>query len=153
MGNKVDYEITRINELNRQELIAEYMGMFQRDPPASISQGLLKRVICYEIRLKAAGGLTPEQKKLFAKVIKEDEPKRGRIWDHRTQFKTGTRLRRLWKGKTYQVVCEAGGFRLDDQTYKSLSEVARAITGTRWNGYVFFGLRSPKAKEAAHAAA
>ena len=153
MQKSVDYEIARIGELNREELIAEYKGIFRRDPPGSISRGLLRRVLCYEVRLKAIGGLTQEQKKLFAKVIREEEPKRGRIWDHKTQFKVGTRLRRLWKGKTYQVVCEQDGFSLDGLIYKSLSEVARTITGTRWNGYVFFGLRSPKAKEVTRAAA
>jgi len=58
------------------------------------------------------------------------------------QMKQGTRLRRLWNGKVYEVTAEREGFSYDGKRYRSLSEIARLITNTRWNGRVFFGLKS-----------
>jgi hypothetical protein len=57
----------------------------------------------------------------------------------------GTRLAREWRGKRHEVEIMAVGVRYQDQSYRSLSEVARAITGTRWNGLRFFGLRQEQA--------
>jgi hypothetical protein len=68
----------------------------------------------------------------------------GRIsgFGRQPKFKPGTRLIREWQGQTHEVTVLEEGFRWKDKTYRSLSAIARAITGTRWNGHVFFGLKS-----------
>lgn len=149
MQESIDNKIAQVLRSPRVKLVAEYRLMFGKEPPVGISQQLLRRVVCYELQLRIAGGLTAEQQKLFAKYTEQDKPTRQNVWNDHTQIKSGTKLRRQWKGKTYEVVAAESGFKLDGVTYNSLSEAARSITGTRWNGHVFFGLK----KGGSHAAA
>jgi hypothetical protein len=65
------------------------------------------------------------------------------------RIKSGSELVRTWKGKSYRVVVTADGFAYDCKTFTNLSEIASAITGTRWNGPRFFGLRSASPEAAA----
>jgi hypothetical protein len=64
------------------------------------------------------------------------------------RIKAGSELVRTWKGKTYRVTVMADGFAHEGKTFASLSEIATAITGTKWNGPRFFGLRSAVRQEA-----
>ena len=66
---------------------------------------------------------------------------------HKPTFKPGTRLIREWQGRTHEVTVLEQGFRWNGETYRSLSAIARAITGTRWNGHVFFGLKSRRSPQ------
>jgi hypothetical protein len=65
------------------------------------------------------------------------------------RFRPGTAIVKEWRGKTYNVTVLADGFEYEGKSHRSLSEIAREITGTRWNGPAFFGIRKPKAAEGA----
>ena len=102
------------------------------EPPKLRSRELLGLQLAWKIQADAFGGLTPEVK---AKLRAPGKIKAG------PQLMVGTRLTREWKGEPQVVLVTEAGLEWNGQTYKSLSAVARAITGIRWNGPRFFGLR------------
>lgn len=107
------------------------------EPPKMRSKELLARLLAWKIQADAFGGLDAAT----IRLLKNDRtPKPKPI------LEPGTRLAREWQGRRYEVDVLEQGFRLGGATYWSLSEVARVITGTRWNGLRFFGLREASAK-------
>ncbi len=101
-------------------------------PPRLRSVQLLRHLIAWRIQAEALGGLDAETKRLLRAT---SVPRRGLV------LQPGQRLVREWRGRRYDVDIVEGGFTHAGRTFKSLSEVARAITGTQWNGPRFFGLR------------
>jgi hypothetical protein len=93
----------------------------------------------------ALGGLRPGQQRQlrqFARQLKENREERIRA---RPELKPGTRLVREWQGRTYEVLVLDGAFSWQGTSYRSLSAVARKITGTPWSGPLFFGLKPNRA--------
>lgn len=107
-------------------------------PPPKISAGLLRLALGYNWQCGAHGGLNPaDERRLLA--LASDQPVSK-------QARPGTRLVREWQGRTHVVtVGEDGAVLWNDRSWRSLSEVARAITGTRWSGPAFFGLKPKRA--------
>jgi hypothetical protein len=96
-------------------------------------------MLAWRLQALAGGGLDPETRQL----LRKPPPARAS-----SAPLGGTRLVREWQGTTHEVVVTPeGGFQYRGQTYKSLSQVARTITGVRWNGPRFFGLRPAKADQ------
>lgn len=102
-------------------------------PPKLRSVELLRRVLAWRIQEDALGGLDGETKRLLRR-----KAERPRATD---QLKPGTRLAREWQGRVYEVEITPQGVVYDGRVMKSLSAAALAISGTRWNGPRFFGLR------------
>lgn len=107
------------------------------EPPKMRSKELLARLLAWKIQADAFGGLDAAT----IRLIRSD-----RMPVPKPVLQPGTRLAREWQGRRYEVDVLDEGFRLNGATYGSLSEVARVITGTRWNGLRFFGLREVSAK-------
>ena len=91
----------------------------------------------------AYGGLSSEDQKLLDQLARTYQKNPASL-SVDLQIKHGTRLRRLWNGKEYEVTAERAGFSYNGKHYRSLSEIARHITNTRWNGRVFFGLKQAR---------
>ena len=102
--------------------------------PKLRSPELLRHLLAWRLQVEAFGDLDRETKRRLAS--------RGPVEAEGRQFGIGAILRRDWQGQRIEVVVETEGFRCQGQTYPSLSAVARAATGTRWNGPRFFGLRT-----------
>lgn len=100
-------------------------------PPRLRSKTLLRNVLAWRIQADIYGGLDPKTRKL----LHDDRPPREPV------VQPGTIIIRDWRGVTHHIEATGDGFLYDDRRWKSLSEIARAITGTRWNGPRFFGLR------------
>ncbi|WP_237478303.1 DUF2924 domain-containing protein [Lichenibacterium dinghuense] len=126
-----------------------------RGTPPALARPLLVRLLAYRLQARAFGDLDPESARALDRVAKEGS-RRRQAGEARsaavppvapvprpTGLKPGTVLMREHGGETYHVTVVAGGFAWRGATYASLSEIARAITGTRWNGPRFFGLREP----------
>ena len=107
------------------------------EPPKMRSKELLARLLAWKIQADAFGGLDATT----IRLLKSDRTPRPKPLLH-----PGTRVAREWQGRRYEVDVLEKGFRYAGAEYRSLSEVARAITGTRWNGLRFFGLREASAK-------
>jgi hypothetical protein len=125
------------------DLKKQWRDLFDSEPPP-FNRRYLESRLAYRIQELAYGGLKPETIRRLERLGEEldggDKKKRGLRLD-RDRPVTGTRLLREWQGVEYVVTVTADGFEWQGRPYKSLSSIARAITGTRWNGWVFFGLR------------
>jgi hypothetical protein len=120
----------------------KWRDLFDREPPP-YNRRFLENRLAYRIQELAYGGLKPETLERLSALADEFEGKGSK---HRASFQSrpiaGTRLIREWKGAEHSVTVRDNDFEYRGQPYKSLSAIARAITGTRWNGLVFFGLKT-----------
>jgi hypothetical protein len=120
--------------MSRQELIQAYKEIINTPPPVKARKEFLLGNICWHVQ---AQSITKNAKQLRQKIITN-------VSKHKTHtkisYKPGTRLIREWHGKSHEVTIEPTHFVWQQRQYKSLSEIAREITGTRWSGPRFFGL-------------
>lgn len=110
-------------------------------PRSSLRRKLLIPLLAYRLQERAYGGLSNTARRRlrqFADGLKTDsEPKKTAL----PRLKPGTRLLRQWRGTVYTVTVEENGYQYQNRSYQSLSHVTRLITGTRWSGPLFFGLK------------
>jgi hypothetical protein len=138
----VEDELVRLATMPIAQLRIKYVQLFHCDPPKAFGPDLLRRSIAHRIQEKAYGGLSHQAQRLLDHLTTAYAAKpNGKIVLPR-RIKPGSVLVREWKGKSHRVTVLAEGFVYDDKTYTNLSEIAVLITGTRWNGPRFFGLRS-----------
>jgi hypothetical protein len=109
--------------------------------PKHQSADLLRRRLAYELQVRAYGGLRVEVRRRLAKLHKAFASDPAYTPQASQRLKAGTVLTREWKGVTYQVSILQHGFEYSGEHYQSLSDIARHITGTKWSGPAFFGLR------------
>src|SRR5215213_9534474 len=109
--------------------------------PACFKSDLLFRTLAYHLQVKALGGLDRATERLLDRLAEAEDPGAVLASLRRRRIKPGTELIREWAGTAHRVVVTEGGFAYEGQPYTSLSEIARLITGTNWNGPRFFGLR------------
>lgn len=129
-------ELARLKSLSRLELMAEWKKVWGSNAPFNISQNLLLLAFAYHLQEQIYGGLKPHIKAKLRQIA----------GGHTTikpvpQIKSGTRLLREWRGSTHEVLVLSDGVQYRGEKYRSLSEVAKVITGSKWSGPVFFGLR------------
>lgn len=138
----VEAELDRLPATPIVELRKRYRELFRADPPKAFGPDLLRRSIAHSIQERAYGGLSQSTKRLLDQMVKAASSKSNGRLELPQRIKPGSELVRTWKGKTYRVVVLADGFAHNGKTFSSLSEIASTITGTKWNGPRFFGLRS-----------
>jgi hypothetical protein len=130
------------------DLKQQWRELFDSEPPPFNRQYLVTR-LAYRIQELAYGGLKPETIRRLERLGEEldggDKRKRGIRVDLDRPI-TGTRLLREWQGVEQIVTVTAVGYEWRGRPYKSLSAIARAITGTRWNGWTFFGLKNHRGR-------
>jgi hypothetical protein len=136
----VEAEINRIRSLGVDELRNLWQATFRASPPLGFTKDLIARFLCWHIQEQAFGELDPQTAKHLAGLVRGDWSKA----DHPRRLKPGTVLVREYQGERHTVTVVANGFVWREATYASLSTIARAITGTNWNGPRFFGLRIDK---------
>jgi hypothetical protein len=145
---QLDVEIARLRGLDVVELRSRWHAVFGAPPPAPLPRHLLFRSLAYRFQADRLGDLDWESQRL---LDRSGSPEKAgqRALDlrrHTTALRPGTILGREWNGQMQQVAVFADGFVCNGKTYSSLSKVAFAITGTRWNGPKFFGLRDKPLK-------
>ena len=138
----VEDELDRLPVMPIVQLRARFREVFRSDPPEAFGPDLLRRSIAHRIQEKAYGGLSRSAQRLLDQMMKAYAAKPGGKIVLPRRIKPGSVLVRAWKGKSHRVTVLADGFVYDGDTYSNLSEIAVLITGTRWNGPRFFGLRS-----------
>src|SRR4051812_22487139 len=124
------------------DLKAEWKTLFGTDAPNN-SRRFLELRLAHRIQELTYGGVARETSKLLKALADEVQGKPGKksmILDPRNPV-AGTRLVREWNGTEHTTIVLRDGYEFEGRKYKSLSAIARDITGTRWNGYRFFGLR------------
>jgi hypothetical protein len=143
----LESEIAHLRGLDLDGLRARWRSLTGRAAPAHVPKTLLVQVLAYRLQAAALGDLDPRTARLLDRLAAQERSNgRAKIpIPDRIGIRPGTVLVRDWDGTSQRVMVLADGFAWNGSTYKSLSQVARAITGTRWNGPRFFGLRDQHA--------
>ena len=145
---EVSAEIARIGELEAQALRDLWPDWFGRPAPARMHRRTLAAVLAYRIQCDVFGGLSkPTVRTLDQVAAREFGESSDRPLASPRKLKAGTTLVREWHGIVHEVGVVEDGFAWNGGRHRSLSAIARAITGTRWNGLVFFGLKSAKSSK------
>src|SRR5271166_3020393 len=131
--------LLRLPELDIGELRQRWRGLYKAVAPPHLSRELLVRAVAYRMQELALGSLRP-----IAQDLKETGTARIRA---RREVKSGTRLMRHWHGCIYEVLVLDDGFSWQGTRYRSLSAIARTITGTAWSGPLFFGLKPGRSSQ------
>ena len=139
-------EITRLLALDVLALRQRWAALFGDDPAPNLGRALLIKAIAYRLQEKALAGLKPSTQRLLDRVA-DNRSKDAPQYIPKRRASAGTVLIREWRGVSHRVTVLDNEVVYRDRRYKSLSEVARAITGSRWSGPLFFGLKG-RAKEA-----
>ena len=146
MTNHVSREIAKLEPLDLPDLKTRWGEAFGRPPPSHISRGLLVRALAYRIQEKALGGLKPAVCRRLTRAAAELSAGRAPLAPSPT-IKPGTRLLREWHGVMHEVIVLEDGVEYRGKSWRSLSAVAREITGTRWSGPRFFGLQKTRSSK------
>ena len=152
MANSLADRLAEMETLSTTELRARWEQAIKRLVPRRASRDLLRRALAYHMQEQTEGGLSKSTRRRLAKLAGLNGENRAPISPPILRLKPGSRLIREWHGVTHSVTVLGDGFDWRGTRYASLSQIARAITGARWSGPRFFGLRKTgsRAKEATH---
>jgi hypothetical protein len=142
-----DVDIDTLDQCSRADLRLHWKTLFRAAPPACLGRDVLALGVAHALQERRYGGLSKpvakELERLLAAVLEGGNSEAGRS---STLPRIGTVLLREWQGTTHHVTIVNDGFLWNGQTHRSLSGIARAITGARWNGPRFFGMREISGK-------
>ncbi len=152
MPHALAKQLAEIESAKMAELQARWQRAFKRPTPKWASRDLLLRALAYHMQEQAEGGLSKATRRRLAKLAGLNGENREPISPPIIRLKPGSRLIREWRGEVHRVTVLERGFDWRGNRYASLSQIARAITGARWSGPRFFGLRKTgsRAREATH---
>jgi hypothetical protein len=142
-GNrKISLQVEQLRAITRQQLLDLWEKAYGRGAPDGIRRELLVPFLAYRIQENAYGGLKASTRPELRKIARDlANTRRGSSLLLRPRIKLGTRFLREWRGQVHEVFVTESGFEYRGVAYKSLSEIARKITGTHWSGPAFFGLK------------
>jgi len=130
----LEASIIQIDAMDRSACLERWNKAFGHPPPKYVSIRFMKRVLIWNLQCKLLGGLSTATQRTLKRALSGKVPA--------ASTKPGSRLVREWNGRTYQVEVTGDGYVMDGKTYRSLSAIARRITGARWSGPRFFGVGS-----------
>lgn len=130
----------------KHDLDREWQAAFGIRLPEGMVAGVGERCLVYHRQERCQGGLSASARRVLAELaVPPGSPRRPERAAPCPRYKPGTRLLRTWRGQTYVVTIADTGYQYDNRPYRSLSVIAREITGTAWSGPAFFGLKARKA--------
>ena len=133
-------ELASLRNLDLGALKDQWRKLYGAEPPARFSRLLLTLSIAYRLQERTLGGLKPVTRRLLSRAA-DAAGDRSEARSPIVKLKPGTRLLREWQGITHEVIILEDQVLFRGQRHRSLSEVARLITGSRWSGPLFFGLK------------
>ena len=135
-------EINKLAALPRAQLVERWITLYRTPPPKGLGQRLLVNAIGYKMQAKRYGGLKPAVGRRLQKLCDAPTDHAQHAPGTPSRLQPGTRLVREWNGHTHVVDVVDKGFIWKGDRHRSLSAIARAITGARWSGPRFFGVAS-----------
>ncbi len=133
--------LARLSASTIFELRGEWRRLLRASPPMRLSRDLLMRGIVYKLQERPLGGLSQSILSKLERLNLDSEASAAQKSASPIPLKAGTRLVREWRGVTHTVLVHTDGLEWNGRRYRSLTIVAREITGTHWSGPRFFGLR------------
>jgi hypothetical protein len=144
--DSLDDKLAALPQMSRKDLQALWTKLFDKPPNASLRREILVPILAYRLQERSMGGLKPSTEKRLREFAQSGS---SRSQTFLLRPKPGTRFVREWQGKLHEVSVLPDGYEYNNRTFASLSEIAREITGTRWSGPAFFGLRRRGQEKAA----
>ncbi|CAK0740692.1 DUF2924 family protein [Azospirillaceae bacterium] len=138
-------QIADLQGKSQDDLKSLWQEYFGTEPPA-YRRGFLVRGLAQRIQELTYGGLPATHQARLDTLI-EDKPSKAKAPVNGAALLSGTRLVRDWQGVAHHVTVLSDGFEYQGRRFKSLSAIANLITGTRWNGWAFFGAANPNKRE------
>jgi hypothetical protein len=142
MDANISAPLAQLPYFSRQKLLDLWQKLFRRAAPPGMRRSLLIPLVAYRLQERAYGGLkssTRAELRRIARTLEKNSDSVETVVHLR--IKPGTHIARQWRGKTHEVAVTEFGFEYGGTNYRSMSQIARKITGTRWSGPAFFGLR------------
>ena len=135
-------QIENLRNLSLEELDQTWRDLFSSERPRRVCGDLLIKALGYRLQEKALGGLKPSIRRLLERRGRNGSERGASAEPVRTRLKAGSVLVREWHGVAHRVAVLDDGFDFQSERFRSLSEIARKITGVRWSGPLFFGLKA-----------
>jgi hypothetical protein len=142
-------EIDALQSETTLQLRQRWKALYGTEPPPRASHDLLTRAVAYRMQERVLGGLSASTRRLLDRIADAAAEHRPTGLKSQCELHPGAILLRNWGGVQHQVTVLQNGVQFRGKQYRSLSEVARVITGSRWSGPLFFGLKTRSRKEAA----
>jgi hypothetical protein len=133
--------IDALAAMDSVRLRMEWQRVYGTPPNKGLGPSLMRRGIAYRLQEQVHGGLAPATLRTLVRLAEQLTRSGDLDVERQLSLKTGTRLVREWHGRTCHVTVLENSFLYEDQQYASLSQIARVVTGTKWSGPRFFGLR------------
>lgn len=134
--DEIEKSFRRADTQSRADLVTAWHAAFGSASPKYVSLSFMRKALAFDIQCKAFGGLSAAVRKSLKAVANGKPDATG----NSGSLSPGTHLVREWNGRTYQVEVLREGFLMDGRTHRSLTAIARKITGSNWSGPRFFGL-------------
>ena len=142
----IEARLARLAETPTRDLRTEWRRQYRTEPPSKLSRDLLIRALAYKIQEQASGGPDAVLKRRLRKLAEQLAAGTTLSEGTGTTLKPGTRLVREWQRQTHTVTVVENGFDYEGRRFRSLSQIAKAITGVHWSGPRFFGLAKGSAR-------
>ncbi|HAJ90245.1 MAG TPA: hypothetical protein DCM27_04430 [Rhodospirillaceae bacterium] len=137
MTNMYKNKVAMMSDADRA---IEWKNLWGGNVPSHLSRPMIERSLIFKMMERDGLGLNEEQQNKLEQLVASYKRNPQSI-ERNNRILPGSRIVKIWKGKRYSVEVTDTGFRCGDINYSSLSQVASAVTGTRWNGWVFFDLK------------
>lgn len=144
MPESITNRLAALRGLNKVALCGLWKQLFNASPPAQLRRNLMISILAYKIQEEVFGTLTAATRGRLRQMGRALDGNSNCAIPSVPTLKPGTHLVRQWRDQVHLVNVEATGYEYQGARYKSLSEIARMITGTRWSGPLFFGIRDEK---------
>jgi hypothetical protein len=148
LPDSTEQQLNSLPSLSKSELSKLWRQLFNGHPSLKMRKQLMRRVIAYRLQEQQFGALNNTQLRRLRQIASALEADPNATVSTRPPIKPGTRLVREWKQQVHTVEVDQEGYQYKGAHYESLSEIARLITGTRWSGPLFFGLKDKQSSEA-----
>lgn len=145
MAGDLAQKLASLARMTRPQLVTLWTELMGAPPAFRARRDFLAQCVAYHLQEQAHGGLSLTVRRRLRSLSEGLKAGRPAQVIRAPQTRPGTRLIRSWRGETHEVTVENNGFGYRGKTYRSLSEIARLITGTRWSGPLFFGLKGKPA--------
>jgi hypothetical protein len=141
--NALAAELAALNRATAVDLRTQWRRLYRAHPPKKLSRDLLELGVAWKLQERVLGGLSAVTRRQLAQLAQKLDGRSDLAKARKVSLKPGARLVRAWGGETHEIVVVEDGFVWRGRTWRSLSAIARAMTGTRWSGPRFFGVGGP----------